>query len=187
MRSRAALIVVALAMSGCGGDDETSEARDEGCIIPANGNKLCGDDATAYCERFAQDSGDVETARACIAVGADPTSDAEDRRREEADQEEQEAAENRKKVRAGDDFLPAVKEVIGEDVIVVRVESPGQVTVETFYSREKDPISDTAIPAPSKAKLRKVCSAVHSVDPSVSVTVVEDDGQTPLETCPPSS
>jgi hypothetical protein len=184
---RVALLAIGLAcfLAACGGDDPNSQSAEENCIILANGNKLCGEDAKAYCERFAQDSGDVETARACISVGADPSSEAEDRRREEEDQEEREAAENRKKVRGGDDFVPAVKHVIGEDLIVVRVETPGDVIVETFYSREEDPISDTAIPAPSRAKLQKVCSAVHGVDPSVTVTVVEDDGQTPLETCPP--
>lgn len=49
-----------LALAGCGESDQDT------CVILANGNKLCGDDAEAYCERF--DAPDARSQNACDAV-----------------------------------------------------------------------------------------------------------------------
>lgn len=53
-----------MSAAACGGSDE------EACIILANGNKLCGADANAYCERFVPASTDMQSAAACASVGA---------------------------------------------------------------------------------------------------------------------
>lgn len=64
------VVAVAVAVAGCGSG--TDESADEGCVILANGNELCGESARAYCERFARDSLDAETRLACRAVGTEP-------------------------------------------------------------------------------------------------------------------
>src|SRR4051794_211524 len=60
----AALIAV---LSACGASRKAS--KPESCVILGNGNKLCGPDAKAYCEKFLKGSTDKTTMRACAAVG----------------------------------------------------------------------------------------------------------------------
>lgn len=68
-----AITCLTLAVTGCG---SSSEEPTEACIITATGSELCGESAAAWCRQFAGMSGDfqtdLETSRACAAVGADP-------------------------------------------------------------------------------------------------------------------
>lgn len=52
-----------------------ANADDGACVIAANGAKLCGDDAKAFCRQFAGPVGnvkqDVQTAGACRAAGVE--------------------------------------------------------------------------------------------------------------------
>src|SRR5690242_17394136 len=54
-------------LTGCA--DHGSPARSD-CILFANGNKLCGDDARSYCSGFIKDGDADGNVRACQAVGA---------------------------------------------------------------------------------------------------------------------
>ena len=83
------------------------------------------------------------------------------------------------------DFEPAVRKVLGQDLVAIRT-AAGQVTVETVYTLEKTSARPNAVPAPSEAMLQKVCSAVREVDAEVAVVIVEGDDFTPLLTCPPA-
>jgi hypothetical protein len=58
------------------------------------------------------------------------------------------------------------------------------VTVETIYTREEEPNRPDSQLAPGEGRLQKVCAAVHSIDRSVVVVILEGVELTPLLTCP---
>lgn len=66
--TRTSIVSVALlsaTLTGCGSDDGKGSASTR-CVILANGAKLCGEDAKAYCNRF--DAPDVRSQLACDTV-----------------------------------------------------------------------------------------------------------------------
>lgn len=72
------VLVCAVALAGCGGGEPRTDAsgdrlqsQADGCLIFQNGNKLCGDDAKAYCRGF--DTSDEQSRRACESVTNRPT------------------------------------------------------------------------------------------------------------------
>lgn len=69
------IVLAALVLAGCGSG--SGNQSDTACVIVQSGKKLCGEDGAAWCRQFAGRSGDfasdLETMRACDAVGVDLT------------------------------------------------------------------------------------------------------------------
>jgi hypothetical protein len=60
--------LLVLTLTGCGSDEPQTSA-DQNCIVTFAGNKLCGSDGRAWCEKFANRL-DADTRSACRSVGA---------------------------------------------------------------------------------------------------------------------
>jgi hypothetical protein len=73
MSALVTILVVGLTTSGCGSDSGAGSAdSSNNCIITFSGNKLCGNDGKAWCERFAgRLNADAGTRAACTSVGAE--------------------------------------------------------------------------------------------------------------------
>lgn len=164
-----------------------SDSREDNGIVLANGNTLYGSEAKAYCERFAVDTTDLQTARACIGVGADITSAKADAEAAEAERQKQAERNFKEQSAAASDFRAAVKTAVGKDkyglsdLVAVEIIA-GQLVVETSWvTREthNDPIADTDADATieSKSKYRKVCQAIKGIDPEMDAVVVNDDNE----------
>ena len=154
---------------GCGGDGGPTqsgreEAKVENCIILANGTKLCGEDAKAYCKRFRPDPSDVQSEQACISVGGgrQPTQeDAEEQRTEDA-------------AAAARAIQPEAKRILGSKYVGVVTAAGNLILVQTSYGRGNAP----------ESVLRAVCN-VASPETSLPVAV-RDQADQDLRICPRS-
>lgn len=75
MKRILAIVALTVLFAGCGasgGQRDSGQGGDNaGCIVLANGNQLCGDQAASWCERFS-DPSDRRTRLACETVLPDP-------------------------------------------------------------------------------------------------------------------
>ncbi len=164
-----------------------SDSREDNGIVLANGNTLYGAEAKAYCERFAVDTPDSQTARACIGVGADITSAKADAEAAEADRQKQAEEDYKKESAAAADYRPAIKQAVGKnqfgnsDLLSVTI-TAGQLEIDTFWvtrATHNDPFEDgdEDRTIATAAKYAKVCAAAKRVAPDIDAVIVTNDDE----------
>jgi hypothetical protein len=166
--------VVAGVAPACGSYEERPAAQAPNCIILANGNKLCGADAKAYCEQFLGDAADVKTIEACVSVGADLLTDAE-----EAELAREEGAADRKQQEAkrDDRYVAALKERLGTKRYDTFIANDAWVNAVTDKYVEIE-LTDAAGVRPRMALLRMICAALRDVEADALADIANDQNET---------
>lgn len=161
----AALVVLVTAIAGCGeGSRDSPKASTAACVILANGNKLCGSDAKAWCEKFASDGKAPDAEEACRATGATLVSKeglADEQRELDRQSEDFDRGAALLSV---DRYERTAKRVAGAKNVLIARPSDNGVTVEVEWSH------DDYDPPPAGA-ITKLCSALVKIDPDTIVRI----------------
>jgi hypothetical protein len=185
VRTTLAVALIGLAAAGCGGEDREERASDEGCIILVNGNKLCGDDARAYCREFVGGASSSRDAIACRRIGVDvPATEAE--RQAAADEAEVRADEEARARRDDEEavaapYEAAIRKAMGSQADqLVRVRVMRSVEVNTDFNAD---YGDKVKPA--AGVLTRMCKAAQRVDPDRPVEIwgADEGDLEPLKSC----
>jgi hypothetical protein len=160
-----AAMISAIALSGCGSSGESNTRV--ACVILANGNKLCGADARAYCNRFVPAQPDPQTAAACASVGAArPSAPGGGGAPDETHVE--------RVVRVAETIRPTLQRVLGARLRSVDATGDGTLHIRTSYTR----YSDAIVP-----RITAACRAIQPAITGVNLVQIEAQDGSSLQPC----
>lgn len=166
---------VTLGLAGCGdGGSKSADAASttpETCVILANGNKLCGADAKAWCEKFVSDGQAPDSEEACRKTGANLLTEEGLAAEQQALDDETREFDRGRALLSVDEYQQVAERIAGDDHVYLAEPTPsGNVKIGVDWGQDGyDP--------PPAGMITRLCRALDKIEPGTVVHIEPVSGK----------